>query len=109
MKKLVLLLIISLGLISCEKKDQEELSFLEVCEIYDNYNVYGGLTTLDFTIADNGNAELYEVNCDVRLDNMRASFKIINGVIVNTEATIDGNLIDFEIWRVKVFNLYYNL
>ena len=106
MKKIILVLIISLGLIACEKEQEVELSFLEVCEYYNNYDIYRGLKTIDFTHTGRGNAELYEVNCDVRLDDMRASFKIIDGVVVNTEATIDGEIVDYEYWRVLVYELY---
>lgn len=107
MRKIILALIVSLGLMSCE--ESEELSSIEIYELYDNYEIYNGLTTIDFANSENGNAELIGVKCTVRLENMRASFIIHNREVVNVESTINNNPVDYEIWRVKVFNLYYNL
>jgi hypothetical protein len=109
MKKIILVLIISLGLMSCEKYEPEVIQtyVFECFEIKDDLRV--GDLILDKSWGEYKGSEEFTLSSIFGHNIYKLNLYKKNGLAFVGSCSINDKSIDFEIWRVKVFNLYYNL
>jgi len=104
MKKLIIIFVLALGVMSCDKQDS---TFIEKCDAFKIYVDDGVRLRVLHLKADNAIINYSDFKVSVKYHEYSFVMQNVDDEIVIGECLKDNRWIDFNLMKVELFNLYY--